>query len=141
MESKKPLAPTFISSGSLSSYRDMIRALETIENVEYRYVVCGNVIDEGNAALVKLMADPDSATLIVNGCLFLTVGSFRYLDFAKDLEDRWVFNLHGDDSSIELVALPETTEEAAAGRPHLLTEEETGDFESLILLDDEDEEE
>ena len=138
MEPRNPLAPTFVGSGSLSNYRDMIRALETLENVEYRYVVCGNVIDEGTAALVKLMADPDSATMVVNGCLFLNVGSFRYLDFAGDDQSRWTFALHGDDSTLELVAL-ESTEDAAPGRPHLLSEEQTGDFESLILLDDEDE--
>jgi len=141
MEPKTPLAPTFVSSGSLSNYRDMIRALETLENLEYRYVVCGNTIDQGTAALVKLMADPDSATLVVNGCLFLNVGSFRYLDFGRDQDQRWVFNLHGDDATLEMVALPDSSEESAPGRPHLLSEEETGDFESLILLDDEDDDE
>ena len=140
MDQKRPLAPTLIGRGTLSNFRDMLRALETIENVEYRYVVHGETIDEGTAALVKLMADPESATLIVNDCLFLNVASFRYLDFEHGDDDRWRFVLYGDDVSLDLVHVPETTE-GEVGRPHLLSEEEVPDFGSLILLDDEDDEE
>ena len=77
---------------------------------------------------------------VVNGCLFLNVLSFRYLDFEPLPEDRWRFVLHGDGSTLELISVPETEEEAAATtRPHLLSEEAEPDFESLIALDDEDE--
>jgi len=141
MDQKRPLAPTLVGRGTLSNFRDMLRALETIENVEYRYVVHGEAINEGTAALVKLMADPESATLVVNDCLFLNVASFRYLDFEQDDDDRWRFALYGDDSSLELVHVPDTGEEGEGGRPHLLSEEEVPDFGSLILLDDEDDEE
>ena len=55
---------------------------------------------EGRAALVKLMADPESATLVVNGCLFLNVLSFRYLDFEQLAEERWRFMLLGDGSTL-----------------------------------------
>jgi len=140
MDQKRPLAPTLVGRGTLSNYRDMLRALETIENVEYRYVVHGEPIEEGTAALVKLMADPDSATLIVNDCLFLNVASFRYLDFERRDDERWRFMLFGDDASLELIHVPDTGEEGEVGRPHLLSEEEVPDFGSLILLDDEDDE-
>jgi len=142
MDPRQPLAPCMISKGTLAHPRDMLRALETLENLDYRYVVDGQVIDEGRAALVKLMADPESATLIVNGCLFLNVSSFRFLDFAQDAEERWRFMLYGDGSTLELLAIPEAEEdEDAAKRPHLLSEEIVQDFESLIALDDEDDEE
>lgn len=141
MDQKRPLAPTLVGRGTLSSYPDMLRALETLESVEYRYVAHGDVVDEGSATLVKLMADPDSATLIVNGCLFLNVGSFAYLDFERADETRWSFVLHGDAATLELTSIPEnSTEDASAVHPRLLSEDETADFESLILLDDEDEE-
>jgi hypothetical protein len=120
----------------------MLRALETLENLDYRYVVAGELIEEGNAALVKLMADPDSATLIVNGCLFLNVSSFRYLDFEQAREDRWSFVLHGDGSVLELLSIPEAEgDDEGTKRPHLLIEETVGDFDALIALDDEDDEE
>ena len=121
--------------------RDMLRALETLENLDYRYLVVGEEVDSGRASLVKLMADPDSATMVVNGCLFLNVSSFRYLDFERGPADGWRFVLHGDDTLLELLSVPETEEEALlAKRPHLLSEETVPDFESLMALDDEDDE-
>jgi hypothetical protein len=141
MEHSQSLAPCLISKGTVSHPRDMLRALETLENLDYRYVVTGELIEEGRAALVKLMADPDSATLIVNGCLFLNVSSFRYLDFEQACEDRWSFVLHGDGSVLELLSIPETvSDDEGAKRPHLLSEETVGDFDALIALDDEDDE-
>lgn len=141
MDPMRPLAPCLVGRGTLGNYRDMLRALETLETVAYRFLVHGDVMDEGQAALVKLMADSESSTLIVNGCLFLNVASFRYLDFEQDEAEAWRFTLHGDGSMLELVAIPETEEEAAAQRPHLLSEELTPGFDALIALDEEDDEE
>jgi hypothetical protein len=142
MDIDNSLAPCLIGRGTLANPRDILRALETLENLEYRFAVHGEVADEGKAALVKLMADTESATLVVNGCLFLNVLSFRYLDFEPAEEDRWRFVLHGDQSTLELISVPETEEETTpTGRPHLLSEETVPDFESLIALDDEDEDE
>jgi len=142
MDRDRNLAPCLIGRGTLANPRDMLRALETLETLDYKFIVHGETVDEGNTSLVKLMADPESATLVVNGCLFLNVLSFRYLDFEPLPEDRWRFVLHGDGSTLELVSTPEADEEPAApGRPHLLSEETSPDFESLIALDDEDDEE
>lgn len=143
MEPTRPLAPCLIGRGTLSSFRDMVRALETLETLEYRFIVHGDVVDEGQAALVKLMADAESATIVVNGCLFLNVASFRFLDFERTEEDRWRFVLQGDESRLELttVSEPETDDPLEGRRPHLLSEEEVGDFESLILLDDDEDDE
>ncbi len=141
MDPMRPLAPCLIGRGTLANYRDMLRALETLEGVRYRFLVHGDVMHEGEAALVKLMADSESSTLIVNGCLFLNVASFRYLDFEQDAEEQWKFTLHGDGSALELVAVPETDEETAPGRPHLLSEEMAPDFDVLITLDEDDDEE
>jgi len=118
----------------------MLRVLETIESLEYRFSVHGEVMHEGNAALVKLMADSESATLVVNGCVFLNVASFRYLDFEQEAEGAWRFVLHGDGSTLELTALPEA-EETESTRPHLLSEEMPPDFDALIALDDDEDEE
>lgn len=142
MDAPHSLAPCLIGRGTVADVRDMLRALETLESLEYRYVVLGEEVDAGTASLVKLMADPDSATLVVNGCLFLNVASFRYLDFERGPADNWLFSLHGDEAVLELVSVPESDEEAlAAKRPHLLSEETVPDFESLLALDDEDDEE
>ncbi|NTW29141.1 MAG: hypothetical protein HGA39_07240 [Coriobacteriia bacterium] len=135
------LAPCMIGSGTLAGPRDMLRALETLDNLEYRFVVHGETVNEGRAALVKLLADPESATLVVNGCLFLNVMSFRFVDFEQlaDTPERWRFMLHGDSSTLELISFPDTDDETGAtNRPHLLSEETMPSFESLIALDDDE---
>ena len=142
MDPNRDLAPCLIGSGTLTHPRDMLRALETIDNLEYSFAVHGDIVSEGRAALVKLMADPESSTLVVNECLFLNVMSFRYLDFEQLSEDSWGFTLFGDGSTLRLVSLPETDEGSEdAKRPHLLLEETIPDFESIIMFDDEDDEE
>jgi len=142
MDPHRDLAPCLIGSGTLAHPRDMLRALETIENLEYSFSAHGAVVSEGQAALVKLMADPESSTLVVNGCLFLNVMSFRYLDFEQLSAESWGFTLFGDGSSLRLVSLPEAEDDAEeTKRPHLLLEETIPDFESIIVLDDEDDEE
>lgn len=142
MDPMRPLAPCLIGRGTLANYRDMLRALETLESVRYRFLVHNDVMHEGEAQLVKLMADSESSTLIVNGCLFLNVASFRFLDFEQNAEEAWVFTLHGDGSALELTALPETEdEEGTPVRPHLLSEEMAPDFDALITLEEDDDEE
>jgi hypothetical protein len=141
MDPQRQLAPCLVGKGTLSNFRDMLRALETLENVAYRFLVDGEVVDEGTAQLVKLMADPESATLIVNGCLFLNVASFRYLDFVRGAESTWDFTLYGDGTRIELVTQESSESAADVVRPHLLLEEDVPDLETLLLFDDEDEDE
>ena len=138
MEQRRPLAPCLIETGTLVDFRDMLRALETLEGVHYTYTVDTDIIAEGDAALVKLMADSESATLIVNGCLFLNVGSFGYLDFGRTEAGEWRFVLYGDGTTLELIAVAESDDEDAPTRPHLLSEELAPDFDALISLDDEE---
>jgi len=140
MDQKRSLAPVMIGTGTLSSAPDMLRALETLENLEYCYEAHGDLIEEGTAVLVKLMADSDSATMIVNGCLFLNIASYRYLDFCQIENGRWKLVLHGDVSSLTLISIPEMNSESGEQRCRLLLEPEECGFESPILLDDDDEE-
>lgn len=140
MEHKRPLAPIMIGTGTLSDPRDMLRALETLESVDYRFDAHGDLVDEGEATLVKLMADTEAATLVVNGCLFLNVASFRYLDFERTAESRWRFVLYADAITLTLTHIPDSSDEAESTRSRLLYEEEVNAFESLLILDDEDDE-
>lgn len=140
MEHSRPLTPCLIGRGTLSNPRDVLRALETVEHLTYRFIVHGETIEEGAAALVKLMADDESSTILVNGCLFLNIASFRYLDFEPVSSDIWRFVLHGDGSTLELVTVPEADEAAESGRPSLLNNEAAPDFETLLAFDDDDEE-
>ncbi|PKQ14958.1 MAG: hypothetical protein CVT67_11680 [Actinobacteria bacterium HGW-Actinobacteria-7] len=141
MDSHRQLAPCLVGRGTVSNFRDMLRALETLENITYRFIVDGDLVEEGDAQLVKLMADPESATLIVNGCLFLNVASFRFLDFERDPSDMWRFILHGDGTRVELIALESSEPDGDTVRPHLLLEEDVPDFETMLLFDDDEDDE
>lgn len=118
MRQQRELAPCLIGTGTVTELRDMIRALETVETFEYAYVVDGQPMNTGRATLVKLMADPDSSTMLVNGCLFLNVASFRYLTFEELSEDETVFTLVGDGVQLEMRVTeePQQREQRAVSR-------------------------
>lgn len=134
------LTPLFIEHGSVAHPRDMVRALETIEGFTYTYTVDGEVMAEGRATLVKLMADLDSATMLVNGCLFLNVTSFRYLNF-HTAEDGCRFELMGDGCVLAMVPTDEPEGRFERRRDMRLLEEDAFDPGSYVALDDEDDDE
>jgi hypothetical protein len=137
MQHPRDLNPCLIGTGTLTTLRDMVRAMETVEAFSYRYVVDGEPVAEGRGTLVKIMADPESSTMLVNGCLFLNVASFRYLDFtATDGGTR--FELRGDGALLELVATEDVTE--VDTRALRVPELDVFDPQSFVVLDDEDDE-
>lgn len=137
MEPIRPLAPSFIGSGTVSNPRDMVRALETLESLEYTYVVDGHLVSEGLATLVKIMADLESATMAVNGCLFLNVASFRYLEFETNADLRCVVRLVGDGAVLTLLTTGEADSEITLGQMRLIEESE---FDLSLFVSEEDEE-
>lgn len=140
MEPTSPLAPCFIGSGTIAHPRDMIRALESLEHLEFVYRVDGAIMASGNVTLVRLMADPESATMAVNGCLFLNVASFHYLDFQTTEEGRCEIRLHGEGTTLTVVTRPDGEAGAAPRQLRLLEARELG-LSELVLADDEDEDE
>jgi hypothetical protein len=140
MEPLRPLAPCFIGSGTITNPRDMIRTLETLESLEFVYELDGTVISAGDATLVKLMADPESATMAVNGCLFLNVASFRYLDFDTEEDGRCTVRLYGDGSLLVLRTAPDATGGVTTGQMRLIEDAEFS-LSELVLAEEEDEEE
>ncbi|MCE5203628.1 MAG: hypothetical protein ABFC80_05515 [Coriobacteriales bacterium] len=139
MQHPRELTSCLIGTGTVTDLRDMVRAMETVEGFEYSYVAEGRTIETGRATLVKIMADPESATILVNGCLFLNVASFRYLSFEALADGRTRFVLHGDGTTLEMVVTEDTS--ATEGRPMLrLIENGAFDPISNVMLDDEDDE-
>jgi hypothetical protein len=121
----------------------MIRALETVEGLTYRQLLDGKTMAEGRATLVKLMAEPGASTILVNGCLFLNVLSFRYLTFETDPEAGVVFQLVADDMKLELIPAEEEDETATPANPRAarLMEAESFDPDAYAMLDEDDEDE
>lgn len=143
MEARSGLASCLVHDGTVVSPRDMVRALETIEGLTYRQVVDGEVIAEGRATLVKIMAEPESSTILVNGCLFVNVLSFRYISFQTAEGGECRFDLVGDGMTLELTPVEDEDESGAPCTPRAvrLLESEVFDPESYVILDDDDEDE
>ena len=136
MDPIRPLAPCLIGSGTLTHPRDMVRALETLESLDYTYEIDGSAVSEGRATLVKLMADTESATIAVNGCLFLNVASFRYLDFATEEDGSCLMRLFGDGTVLTLEGGPDGAS-LPKGQLRLL-EENAFELESYVFEDDDE---
>lgn len=141
MERTNQLSSCLVHNGTVSSPRDMIRALETIEGLTYTQIVDGSTLAEGHATLVKLMVEPGAATILVNGCLFLNVLSFGHLTFETDSNGDCTFDLVGDGMRLVLVPTADTEETAAATSPRVarLIEVESYDPDAYAMLDDDDE--
>ncbi len=140
MEHRTDLASCLVHDGTVTHPRDMVRALETLESLAYTQTVDGEVMAEGRGTLVKIMAEPGASTILVNGCLFLNVLSFRYLTFSTAEDGTCSFELTSDSMTLTLVPVPEP-EGAEERMPALLLEADEFDAESYALLDDEDEDE
>lgn len=141
MDHRHELASCLVHNGTVVNPRDMLRSLETIEVLTYKQILDGDTIAEGRATLVKIMAEPGSSTILVNGCLFLNVLSFRYLTFETDKDGGCMFELVGDGMTLQLVPV-EDEEESTPTNPRAarLLESEAFDPESYVVLDDEDDE-
>ena len=140
MEPARSLPPLLVGDGTLTNPRDMVRALETVETFAYRYLVDGDLIGEGKATLVRIMADDESASVLVNGCLFLNVSSFQYLVFTLDDAAETRFELHVEGAVLELRPLDEPELRAGQRQVIRLMEESAFDANSIVSLDDEDDE-
>ena len=139
MDRHEPLAPCFIEQGTLSEHIDMMRALDTVEALRFQQVVDGEAITQGDATLVKLSAD-DTATMLVNGCLFLNVASFRYLTFAATADGGCCFELQreGMTLTIEPRDEPRTGNDPAVRRSALSVADE---FSTFVIAEEDDTEE
>jgi len=140
MDSPRQLPPLLVGDGTLTYPRDMVRALETIETFSYRYLVDGEQITAGRATLVRIMLDGTSASTLVNGCLFLNVSSFTYLNFHTDAEGQSVFELFTEGAVLEITPLDEP--ELRAGQRQVIRLMDESVFEgTFVTLDDEEDDE
>jgi hypothetical protein len=139
METPRPQPPVLVGDGTLTHPRDMVRALETVEAFTFRYTVDAEQIAQGRATLVRIMADPDSATVLVNGCLFLNVMSFQYLNFHTDEAGQARIELYTEGSMLELTSTEDSELRVGQRQVIRMMEESVFDASTIVSLDDEDE--
>lgn len=141
MHVTRPLPPLLVGDGTLTNPRDMVRALETVETFAYRYLVDGELITEGKATLVRIMADDESASVLVNSCMFLNVASFQYLNFHTDEAGQARLDLFVEGALLEITPLDEPELRTGQRQVIRLMEESVFDANSIVSLDDDDEDE
>lgn len=140
MESPRHLPPLLVGDGTLTNPRDMVRALETVETFAFRYVVDGEEMSTGKATLVRIMLDDASASAIVNGCAFLNVASFTYLNFHTDDQGQARFELFSDCAVLEITPLDEP--ELRTGQRQVIRLMDESVFEgTFVSLDDDEDDE
>lgn len=140
MDSPRQLPPLLVGDGTLTNPRDMVRALETVETFAYRYLVDGDEITAGRASLVRIMLDDTSASTLVNGCLFLNVASFTYLNFHTNDDGQTIFELFTGGATLEIAPLDEP--ELRVGQRQVIRLMDESVFEgTFVSLDDEDDDE
>lgn len=136
----KATAPCIIGEGTLFNKRDMIRALETVESVTYYDIIDNQVVSRGEGAVLKVFANKENATLILNGVLFINVSSFRYLHFAPDKRGQMIIDLVNDSRTLRLIPSEEKAKpiNSRLSRNILASEEENyGDGEACASMLDE----
>jgi hypothetical protein len=138
MDSHRQLPPLLVGNGTLTGPRDMVRALETIETFSYRYLVDGDELAAGKATLVRIMLDEFSASTLVNGCLFLNVSSFTYLNFRTDENGQARFELFAEGAVLEITPLDEPELRSGQRQVIRLMDESVFEGTSFVSLDDED---
>lgn len=136
MDKNKNWAPCFIKEGTIYHKKDMLRALETLENVEYKYIVDKQVVQEGQGAILKVFASRHSATLIINNCVFINVLSFDFLDFYSAANGSAVVELKSDASTLLLNAIDEEIKVPRSDREILASVDQFDDEETFALLEE-----
>jgi hypothetical protein len=140
MHVSRSLPPLLVGDGTLTNPRDMVRALETVETFAYTYRVDGELITEGKATLVRIMADEESASVLVNGCMFLNVSSFQYLNFHTDVQGQSRIELFIEGAVLEVTPLDEPEIRGNQRQVIRLMEESVFGASSIVSLDDDDDE-
>ena len=133
---KGQTAPCIINEGTIYHKKDMLRALETLENLSYEYVVDGRSVAGGKGVLLKVFASKNSATLVINNCVFINVLSFRYLNFKTLETGQTEIELMADSRTLRLTSMDEETKPFKAPRESLPSVDQFDDEETFALLED-----
>ncbi len=130
------LAPCIINEGTIYHKKDMLRALETFEGLDYNYIVDGKTISSGSGELVKVFASKNSATMIVNDCVFINVQSFNYLNFRELDNAETEIELIADSRSLKLKSSDRESAPRQAAKEIQPTIGQFADEETFALLEE-----
>ncbi|RJQ54568.1 MAG: hypothetical protein C4521_04170 [Actinobacteria bacterium] len=137
---QKSSPPCIINEGTVFRKKDMLRALETLETVRFEQVVDGRMISAGQAIIAAVFASRGSATLLVNGYLYININSFDYVRFYINRTGQTVVELPSESMTLKLTAI-EGEQSAPCRYERRAYGDDRYDEETFVLLDEESEEE
>jgi hypothetical protein len=133
--SRPDRAPCIINEGTVLNKRDMLRALETLDCVAYTHIVEDQRISSGRAVVAQVFLSRDSATLLVNNCLFINVASFDYLRFSQD-GGRTVLSLVEGTSVLELIPNEDGEPKPPSRFARQMFPEDVFDEDTFVLMEE-----
>lgn len=141
MSKNSNVAPCIINKGTIFHKKDMLRALETFENLNYDYIVDGHTVACGSGDLVKVFASKNSATMIINNCVFINVLSFNYLNFRTLDDGHTEIDLMADSRILRLVSTNIESKTSMVVKDSQPSVDQFADEETFALLEESENEE
>ncbi|MGF1482265.1 MAG: hypothetical protein ACFB4I_22760 [Cyanophyceae cyanobacterium] len=103
-------APCIIESGTVVNKEDIRRLLSDLGRVHYLHTVDGKLQNEGDGWLLEVFCDPQQATIVTNGTLYINVQSFDYLQLHQSDQEA-CFDLVQDSRLLRLIPLSSAIQE------------------------------
>ncbi|MDB9315190.1 hypothetical protein PN462_18900 [Spirulina sp. CS-785/01] len=108
-------APCIIDTGILVNKEDIRRLLSSLSQVRYIYTLDGQVQRQGEGFVLEIFSDPQQATIVANGTLFLNVHSFDYLEMQQTPEQLTYLDLVQENRHLRLIPINYADQEPDMG--------------------------
>ncbi|WP_036487611.1 hypothetical protein [Myxosarcina sp. GI1] len=98
-------APCIVDTGIVINRDDIKRLLNDLGCVRYVHTIDNHLHSKGEGKVREVFNDPDRATLIANGNLYINIQSFNYLQLGQSSEAEVCFDLIQENLQLRLIPL------------------------------------
>lgn len=132
--------PCIIDNGIIYNPKDIQKVLRDLGQVNYSYIINGQVKGNGEGYVVSVVANNSSANIIVNKRIYLNVNGFEYMHIKND-ESQALIDLITQDTILRFLPVNTTVEEIQnndiiLSHPSDLTDAEIDEAFAEINFDD-----
>ena len=107
-------APCIIEFGTIVNKEDIRRLLNDLGRVRYIHSLDGKACSEGEGWVLEVFSDPNQATIVANGTLYINIQSFDYLQLYQSSEKKVCFDLIQDNRQLRLVPISNVSQQETA---------------------------
>lgn len=132
--------PCIIDNGIIFNPKDIQKVLRDLGQVNYSYIINGQVKGSGEGYIVSVVANTSSANIIVNKRVYLNVNGFEYMQI-KNEENQAFVDLISQDTILRFLPVNTNVEEIQnseiiLAHPSDLTDDEIDEAFAEINFDD-----